>query len=477
MEKNIVYVLFNWLMWEIILWNVYVHIYGIQLTFKKEKKLHLGIRYKEQGNYGRMRERIGQYKVTAVLLSISRLILLIADFQAEHESTLLIFMILANLYYSILAKEKKLRTGLLWLWAVLLTAELPLVFMNAISYGASMNEDLNNDLLEFFMEVITLFIVLGIAFLDRKYKFSRRIREKERFLLVIIVSCISMVGINGYSEEYCLTINGSKSQALLLYLVFSIFALIMMIRVISVGTVAYYYEQLSLIHEKNAKEILHIYESYREAQEETRKLRHDMKNHFSCIQILAQERNYKELDKYMENFHEALSDISMELQTGNEIVDAILNVKNKIAKEEKIELKVEGMIPYMPFIASMDWCKIFSNVIDNGIEALQNIVTEDKKLTIQLKSNEHFFMIYVENPCANYVDVSAIHVPTSKRDKIGHGFGIQNIRETVKKYNGELNLSCKKTEEGYLFISQIVLPRSYNINNHSVTVQKENDEQ
>ena len=99
----------------------------------------------------------------------------------------------------------------------------------------------------------------------------------------MISSVISLFGAQLMIGE---TEGGIKigSGVAFLFLALAIFLIAMVIRLIFVGTSADYYEELSVVHEKNARETLAFYESYKDAQIETRKLRHDMKNHFACIQ-------------------------------------------------------------------------------------------------------------------------------------------------------------------------------------------------
>ena len=285
-----------------------------------------------------------------------------------------------------------------------------------------------------------------------------KLEKKPIPLLVVLISnTISLFGATLSSSE---AEDGFRLGAgsTFLYLAFAIFALIMVIRIIYIGTSADYYEELSAVHEKNARETLAFYESYKDAQIETRKLRHDMKNHLACIQMLAKEEKYAELQAYLESFNEAVSEVSMEIQTGNDIVDAILNVKLKSAKKEDITFAVTGMIPYMPYIDAMDWCKMISNAVDNGLEALRECSVSEKVLRIQFKSNGNFFVIHTENACEQEVQMDSNGIPTQKQDKTRHGFGLKNIEAAVKKYKGEMQISCRESGAHYVFALDLLLP-------------------
>lgn len=446
---------------SIVIWMGYVHIYGISLSLYKDKNrfTHKPDIYYQAMCREQIWNKIKNLKTGVIFWGICLVGVIMANASLEETErgiTIVLYLICLHAFIYCAAIEKKLRTSL-WLWMVFFTIALPMFIMDAVCQVLGAGNLENNIAVNFFIDFLLLFLMIVLYFLDKKTHFAKRVQQKEKFLLVTICIFISFVGIFAFSEESQLEIGGSKVLALLAYLLLSAFALIMVIRVIAVGTTANYYEELSTMHEKNAKETLAIYESYKEAQIETRKLRHDMRNHFFCIQMLAKEEKYEEMEEYLQNINEAVTDISMKFQTGNDIVDAILNVKQDIAKKKGIQIFLEGNIPIMPFVDAMDWCKIFSNAIDNGIEALEKCEEAKRRLQIQLKSNKHFLVIQIKNPCMEKVQISENGVVTSKKDAYQHGFGLKNMETALKKYGGELKLTCKEEKEGYVFIVDMML--------------------
>lgn len=442
----------DWMM-LIVTWIVYVHVYGVSLSlyrngerkktfWKRMKNLKIGIAF-----WGTC------YGVVSLVNQIY------SDCQNEVVEAGIVGATLL-IYHGIFfcaAKEKKIRTSL-WLWVVIFTMMMPISILNAISFTAGRAILERKDNIENFILDIVLIVLGGfIYWLDKRTNFAKRVQKKEKNLLVIIIFFITFSGIIAFSREVEFK-NIGMIWILIPYLVLSAFALIMVIRVIAVGTEADRYEELSAMHEKNAKETLAFYESYKEAQMETRKLRHDMRNHFFCIQMLAKEGKYKEMERYLENFNEAIEDISMEFQTGNDIVDAILNVKCKTAKKVGIQIKVEGDVPFMPHVAAMDWCKIFSNALDNALEAVEQCEQKQKWIQVQLKSNQHFFMIRIENPCETRVAIEGNVVKTTKKEKQAHGFGLKNMEAALKKYNGELKLKYEEREGEKIFLVDMLFP-------------------
>ncbi|MCI8825418.1 MAG: ATP-binding protein [Lachnospiraceae bacterium] len=75
----------------------------------------------------------------------------------------------------------------------------------------------------------------------------------------------------------------------------------------------------------------------------------------------------------------------------------------------------------------------------NAIEACEEI-ENDKAKTIKihmLSQNEQIYIL-VKNTVAHKVEIKDNKLNTIKTDKKNHGWGSQNVKEAVKKYQGSL---------------------------------------
>ena len=407
LEKNMsitnIYEIIDAIITMIMLWIVYVHVYGIEVSVFRKGIL------RETMKKPTLFYKLSHIKPSLWIIGLCELLTSVTWTEKTEGVQMLLCLFFGQAFFFCATKEKKFRNSF-WIWPVVFTTYLPISILDIIIHGFGGNGD--------WISIIAGTIT-GLI-LDKKYKFSKRVHKNEKLLVVLISNTISLFGATLSSSE---AEDGFRLGAgsTFLYLAFAIFALIMVIRIIYIGTSADYYEELSAVHEKNARETLAFYESYKDAQIETRKLRHDMKNHLACIQMLAKEEKYIELQEYLGSFNKAVSEVSMEIQTGNDIVDAILNVKLKSAKKEDITFAVTGMIPYMPYIDAMDWCKMVSNAVDNGLEALRECSVSEKVLHIQFKNNGKFFVIHTENACEQEKQVDSNGIPTQKQDKTRHG--------------------------------------------------------
>ncbi|MCR8744683.1 GHKL domain-containing protein [Romboutsia lituseburensis] len=111
------------------------------------------------------------------------------------------------------------------------------------------------------------------------------------------------------------------------------------------------------------------YLSIQESQMKVRKLYHDINNHMACIKELQNE----DVNEYIDSINEELKEYKNTFTTNNMILDIILNEKNSVCKKNNIELTCDINFSKYSFIEMIDISSIFSNIIDNAIEACKKV--------------------------------------------------------------------------------------------------------
>lgn len=203
--------------------------------------------------------------------------------------------------------------------------------------------------------------------------------------------------------------------------------------------------QLQLNHIKN---IDNIYLGIRKAI-------HDMNNHISCLKNLADRNNLEEIKKYLHNIIDTVGTLDFKIKTGNPICDAVINEKFNIAQTEGIEFVCDFIIPAKTSLQSIDLCVILSNALDNSIEACKKITDPGIEKKIFLKSFLRGLYLIIEISNSNIENLKYLgnKILSSKLDKFNHGFGLLNIENAVKKYNGVIDI----VEETNSFTISIML--------------------
>lgn len=215
-----------------------------------------------------------------------------------------------------------------------------------------------------------------------------------------------------------------------------------------------YFQQAAILNEHYLKAQLEHFKTYQETQKETIRVRHDMKNHIVCLYNLILEGKYEETSKYIQDLNTQIQHIDRELHTGNDIVDAIVNEKLANAKKDRIFISIEGKLGDLT-VDAIDLCTIFSNAIDNAVEALKDSCVPEKEIQIQFKQQNAMQFIMFRNPVKP--GKSTLTFSTTKKDCINHGFGLSNIRMAVEKYNGHIEYYLENKGDQRSFILEIIL--------------------
>ena len=196
------------------------------------------------------------------------------------------------------------------------------------------------------------------------------------------------------------------------------------------------------------KEQMNVYENQirinLENDKKTRALRHDMKHHLGEISYLAKEGRSKEIVKYVSEMKDFIKNKDNVVSTGNAAVDGILNYKIEKAIAENIQINSKITIPDETELSSFDMNIIFGNLIDNAIEAAGE--TANPVINIDVEYKKECLFIDVSNSFHQTPKFKRDGLPiTTKRDKEEHGFGVENIKRIVEKYDGEMEFSVTDT--------------------------------
>lgn len=199
----------------------------------------------------------------------------------------------------------------------------------------------------------------------------------------------------------------------------------------------YYEKQITA----QATYYIHLAESNRKL----RSFKHNYKNtNIGLMKLLSEGKNEEAL-KLLEAQNQELDSTSVQFDTGNGIVDALLTDKQRQAGNINTTITFEGAVP-RDSIEAVDLCIIFGNPLDNALEACAEIDVETpKEIHISCACNSGFAFIEITNPVKNKVEIRGNLPETTKPDKEMHGFGLYSLEKVIKKYDGEVTCECDET--------------------------------
>lgn len=376
-------------------------------------------------------------------------------------------------------KKKRIRGIFLYVpvMGILFSMEMiPMMLLIAVSgknymYDVETSMSLERILLELIYN-IAVFLLFAWILKKNMQKGKTELSRWERNILNINGTLLLLLycWVTGLPKQ----ISGKEATLVAMTTLICAMVLLSSMLVVVRSANADYYKLQVQMNERYMKAQLKHFESCQAASEETRRIRHDMKNHLLCAKELYESGQTKELGEYLNSLLQVTDIAGSDIHVGNEVADAILNEKKREAEAKKIRLSVEGSMAGRHFMEPVDICSIFANALDNAMEAIEELYrkelavgTEGEEcIRVEIKNKGQFLLLSFQNPMADSGEAEKIWGKengrsagwTTKTDKVNHGYGITNIESAAGKYGGEVSCGIQKTEEGRtLFCLDILL--------------------
>ncbi len=178
--------------------------------------------------------------------------------------------------------------------------------------------------------------------------------------------------------------------------------------------------------------------------EHVRKMRHDLKNHVNTLNMLLsdEEHGQERAKQYLLEYVRQTAALQEFVKTKNSVADAVLNAKLMYCKEQDIPAVI-SVDKNIRGLTQTELCCVLGNLLDNAIEAELKLSKAQRKIEIKIVMIEEVLDILIRNRIAEPVlqDVQKVkNICTTKQDAENHGFGLKNVREIVKKYDGFMDL-------------------------------------
>ncbi len=290
------------------------------------------------------------------------------------------------------------------------------------------------------------------------YEFLIRYREKENVLIdnTLYAGLISMVYATSVAEKFLLSIyyNSSYDNRMHQDAMLVTIALVAIDMIVYIMCVNLSKSNIELVKErmKNAayESRMNNVQAAKELHEKTLKIKHDMKNELLNIKMKIKEAKFEEADEYIEKTLNVKLASAHIIFTENMLVDAVINKCIEKCKEKNISIKtvIESSIGN---IAEMDMAILLSNLLDNAIEAAEK--TDEKKIEFNMHNDKDYLCVLINNSHNGSIVESEVGMSTTKSDKLFHGYGLSNVKDIVKKYNGNYYTDAQKS----IFVTSIGL--------------------
>ncbi len=281
-----------------------------------------------------------------------------------------------------------------------------------------------------YLDVFVITYIVASTFLNRKMQNAENLKFKNSAVIVFVVFVLLVdIVLNAfvqYDDTYGPLVN--------LYNILC--------------CISVFYIQIGMMETGNAKQELEVVNLlYRQMQKHynLQKQNNDLLN-IKYHDLKHQIREYANKSgissESIEEIQNILSVYNSRMDTGNESLDVILSEKSLLCHDKGITLTCAVKGEGLSFMKDSDLYALFGNILDNAIEATENIA-EPNRRCINLHCHQKGSMIIVKTD--NYFDgtleMDKEGLPiTTKGSTDYHGFGVKSIRYIVEKYSGDLSI-------------------------------------
>ena len=336
-------------------------------------------------------------------------------------------LLLLSLIYDDTFKRKALVTILIMFFLLISDILLSMIFINVVNENILQKNSFFDIYVVFIVNMIRyLFVLIVINFYKIRIEknipliFSLPIALTAVISMVITINMLLVVDSNNYK------------------FIFINMVLIFIICIILI----YIFNKIVNVMTENARQKFLIKQSeYYEKQIEadrkhinnTRKIKHDMKNHMYAIRNMAKNNMSKDIITYTNDILGKIEGEKVYINTGNYLIDGILNVKFEEIKNQGIDFKYDVKIPEGIKLPEFEVITILGNLLDNAIEG-------NRYIEVFISYKDSNLLIKIVNTFDGLVIKDNKGFVSRKEEKNYHGIGLENVREQVEKSNGYMNI-------------------------------------
>lgn len=217
----------------------------------------------------------------------------------------------------------------------------------------------------------------------------------------------------------------------------------------------YFYRVCFTLEVSREKELLAMKKTHRAVENRERydriqkenayimKSMHDLRKH---MELLSQ---MKEGGEIVETYRQRIQQQSEQMlaiqKSGDELIDKVLQLYQPRFHQAGIRFQLESDVINYAFMDPVDRCAILCNLFDNALKSCQYV--KEPFLLFRMVKQQHTIIWKMKNSCT--------HVEEEDEEAFAHGFGMENVRDIVHRYQG--SLSAVYEEEHHIFKTTVIL--------------------
>lgn len=176
------------------------------------------------------------------------------------------------------------------------------------------------------------------------------------------------------------------------------------------------------------------YENLEHKYESTRSLVHDIRNHIQALEHLYETEAAPKSQEYVRDIHGMLNQLNQRYYTNNKMLNIILNDKVQQMNAHGIREDIKIAEVNLDILRNIDITTLFSNLLDNAIEAAA--ASTQKAISLRITTTHNFISITLRNSSDQPPLKDGTSFRSSKKNH--EGLGLKNIERVVAQYKGDI---------------------------------------
>lgn len=184
--------------------------------------------------------------------------------------------------------------------------------------------------------------------------------------------------------------------------------------------------------------------------QETRRLRHDFRQHLRVLNNLAAQGDLTGLKTYLQTL-EAQEQEELRLIFANPALNALAGYYDNLACTQGIAMEWHISLPGTLNASDAELCVLLGNLLENAIEGAMSQPEGKRNIRVICQLNGDLLCLIVENSYDGHIRYKDGRFLSTKHE--GEGYGLTSVRATVERHQGSMSVDT----EGELFRVNLLL--------------------
>lgn len=403
------------------------------------------------------REKYNRIVILCVSIAWILTVLGAACVFAELPAVRIIIAIAINIAFALLLFEKgktfkTISVAALFYVLVIVCETFVMAFHKYLDSGMRIERIMDSDIY-IYMGSISQFIQLIVVFMIRKI--FRRVKNaeiKSKLWLIYTVFplySLSLIMLLVYSFDGPINLFQAHVFA---YIAISLLIINLFIYwFIKQESERAFEAQKTEMEIQHARGIVQLYDQITKERDILGKREHEFKNTIMVLRGLIADKQYDKMKEILDVQNTELINNTNVFETGNRLINTILNTKYAEARENGIPFRFVINDLSSLKMEDRDSIIIISNVLNNALEASEICPEGNRFISIKAVIEDGQFVFACRN---SFYNEPAPDMQSNKHDVIVHGYGINNIKEAVTRNKG----TCYFEREEKEFVAVIIIP-------------------